>query len=319
MIQKALMDSFGIACSIEDISIKGLPVFMKDGRRFHRLSFEGFDFLVVDILSVDRFGIIALKKQELQYMQKTGMNVVFSFSCVTKTQRDALVSKGISFICLPDQIFLPALGIALRNHFSQKKVIDADKMMPTTQSLFLYLLYQKNRFISKSEAANKLALTKTSITRASDQLKAMGLIKEVSEGRNRYMQPVSSGKEYFGMAKQFLINPVQKTIYVAASKDMKNLPEAGETALSKQSMLSEPSIKCFAAYKGDAAVQEYSVVEPRWMPDQPCYRIELWKYNPSLFTQGKCVDIVSLAMSLNSNEDERVQGELEECLENYKW
>ncbi len=47
--------------------------------------------------------------------------------------------------------------------------------------------------------------------------------------------------------------------------------------------------------------------------------LELWKYDPSPFAINREVDPVSLAMSLCENEDERIQGELEEYLEGYEW
>ena len=319
MIEKALMESFGIACTSMEINIKGLPVFMKSGRKIYKLLCEKYEFLVVELSATDKFGTIALKKQALQYSEKTGMDVIYVFKNVSKAQRDALVSNRISFICLPDQIFLPVMGIALKNHFKKIKEINVKKMMPATQSLFLYLLYGKQKKVIKSESAKTLTLTKTSITRASEQLKAMGLIVEEASGKNVYMKPVSSGKEFYELAKPFLMNPVQRVLYVAESEYTKGLLEAGESALSNSSMLAAPRVKCLAVYKGDKVVEKFEIVEPQWTSDTTYYQIELWKYNPAVFATNGSVDIVSLALSLAINEDERVQGELEEYMERYKW
>ncbi len=319
MISNALKESFGIDCLIEDIQIKGLPVFMKSGRRIQKLLFGGCEFLVVELSAADKFGTIALKKQALQYREKTDLDVVYVFSRVSKTQRDALISNRIPFICLPDQIYLPVMGVALRNHFNKMKEIDVEKMMPATQSLFLYLLYRKKDSVMKSEAAKDLSLTKTSITRASDQLKAMGLITEESSGKALYMRPVATGRDFYESAKPFLINPVQKTLFVAASNSVKKLVEAGESALSNNSMLAAPKTKCLAVYKGDPVVEKLDVIDPQWTSDTLYYQIELWKYDPAMFADNNSVDIVSLSMSLANNEDERVQGELEDYMESYAW
>ncbi len=58
--------------------------------------------------------------------------------------------------------------------------------------------------------------------------------------------------------------------------------------------------------------------DTQWNED-PAVNIELWKYDPGLFAKNGVVDPISLAMSLSDNEDERVQGELQEMLEGYKW
>jgi len=50
--------------------------------------------------------------------------------------------------------------------------------MPATQMVFLELLYMDDEESAlKSEVANKLNLTKTSITRATAQLEEMGLVQ----------------------------------------------------------------------------------------------------------------------------------------------
>ena len=319
MIRKALMDSFGIDCSCNEISIKGLPVYMKSGRKIYKLTYEEYEFLVVELSNDDKFGTIALKKQESKYKENTGLDVIYVFDNVSKKQRDALVSNMISFICLPDQIFLPVMGIALRNHFKKYKVVDVEKMMPATQSLFLYLLFNKKESVIKSEAAKELMLTKTSITRASEQLKAMGLITEEISGKNINMKPLKNGKDFFEMAKRYLINPVQKTLYVAESKYTKDLIHAGETALSNYSMLAEPRVRCLAVYKNDVDINKFEIVDPQWTNDTAYVQLELWKYNPAIFADNNCVDIVSLSLSLANVEDERVQGELDEYMEEYNW
>ncbi len=71
-------------------------------------------------------------------------------------------------------------------------------------------------------------------------------------------------------------------------------------------------------YKNSSSVQSLKEIDIQWNED-PAVNIELWKYDPSLFAKNGVVDPISLAISLSDNEDERVQGELKEFLERYKW
>ena len=80
---------------------------------------------------------------------------------------------------LPGNVFLPFMGIVLQDVY-RKQLVKADKMMPATQMVFLELLYMDDEdSVLKSEVANKLNLTKTSITRATAQLEEMGLIRQM--------------------------------------------------------------------------------------------------------------------------------------------
>ena len=114
---------------------------------------------------------------------------------ITKAQRDALLSYQIPFVALPDQIYLPFLGILLSNKFKKVKEIKKEKMMPATQQLFLFLFYRKGSSVLKSEAADALRLTRTSITRASEQLLAMDLIEQ----NKKYFAETFTEDEYLSL------------------------------------------------------------------------------------------------------------------------
>ena len=181
---------------------------------------------------------------------------------------------------------------------------------------------QKNlksgKWPEKKEAAEKLKLTRTSITRASEQLKQMGLISEDVVGKEIRMMAVESGVRLYELAKDYLINPVQK-IVSAEIKDKDGFCMAGESVLSKHTLLARPKEDSLAIYKGNYATSGIIEIDPKWQEDVQYVNIELWKYDPALFAKNGEVDPVSLAMSLKDNEDERVQGELETFLEEYEW
>ena len=134
---------------------------MVSGRVFYSAVMGDASFLIVKLSDREKFGIVAFKKQLSQYMEKTGLNVAFCFDDITRVQRDALIAKEIPFVSLPDQIFLPFLGVMLSNNLKRKMIVSTDKMMPATQCLFLYLLYKSgNDFFIKKQAADDLGLTK---------------------------------------------------------------------------------------------------------------------------------------------------------------
>lgn len=312
---------FGISFQIEKInSIKGLPVYMSSNRTFYKFTNEESSFLLVKLSESEKFGAVALKKQQKQYEEKTNMSVAYWFEFVTRAQRDSLIKHHIAFIAGDKQLYLPFLGVALENSFRKKQEIQSEKMMPVTQTLFLYLLYEcSNQKIMKKQAAEYLNVTRTSITRASEQLEKMGLISQEMNGKECYMWTAASGYELFQKAKKYLINPVQKIYMTENCNAIQAMPVAGESALAMQSMINPSRIECFAMDKSLEKEYSFEKLDERWEEDKKLVQVEFWKYDPKKFSKNNMVDVVSLYMSLKDVKDERIEEALDEMMEEYEW
>ncbi len=320
MRENVICAAFGLDCKMEKTGVKGLALYMTAGREFYRANIDGLSFMLVKLSSDDRFGAIALSKQLAILEEIMGCEVAFWFERLTKLQRDALLERRIPFIAGSDQIYLPFLGLMLRNNLKAVHSVVADKMMPATQCLFLYLLYNyPHKYVLKKQAAADLGLTRTSITRASEQLKAMGLIIEEKHGKEVHMKTVAVGYELYTKAMEYLISPVQKRVYVEQVGDLNKLVTAGESALSEVSLLGEPKITIRAVDKDDEIVKDLKEVDIKWQESSDTVMVELWKYDPLLFARRGMVDPVSLAMSLSDIDDERVQSELNRFMKEYEW
>ena len=196
-----------------------------------------------------------------------------------------------------------------------KQLVKADKMMPATQMVFLELLYMEDEeSVLKSEVANKLNLTKTSITRATAQLEGMGLIRQMKSGTEIAIKRNYTRKEYYENAKAYLINPVQKEITIMRCEATFESFSAGETALSQESELNPPRIEERTIYKGEEVVGQLEIVDARSEDPDDCLKVQLWKYNPSYFAREGCVDPVSLACTFKGNKDERIEMSIEKLL-----
>ena len=117
-MKNVLRNSFGLDFKMNQIQPpKGLPFYMTNNRKFYELISDAISFIAVELSYEDKFGVVALEKQLAKYISISGMNIVYWFPMVNKVQRDALVERKIPFISLPNQIYLPFLGIALTNQF----------------------------------------------------------------------------------------------------------------------------------------------------------------------------------------------------------
>ena len=311
---------FGIDFAVEEIDSRSLPVYLSARRSFFRLSWAGNDFILVKVSTKEKFGVIAFEKQAVIISEKYGMPVTFEFENLSRAQRDSLIEKNIPFISDAGQLYLPFLGMALSNRFTKPKEIRSEKMMPATQALFLYMLYRSGgKPVIKKDAAEALGVTRTSITRASDQLSDMGLISQEMRGKEYYMSVTENGKALYEKARPYLINPVQKSVIISESDLHKGFHFSGESALAKCTMLNPPAIPVYAVYKADVDPDKLHEIDIRWEPEEKVIQLELWKYDPNLFANDGIVDPVSLSMCFEENVDERIEGSLEDYLEEYEW
>lgn len=310
---------FGDNISIHKLEEKSNIAIFLSKRTMYQIRIDGISFVLIEIQPDEKFGAVALKKQMGVYEKTLQSNIAFSFHTITKTQRNSLINHRIPFVALPEQIYLPFLGVVLSNHFRKPKETKKEKMMPVTQQLFLYLLYQKEASVLKSVAADALRLTRTSITRASDQLSEMNLIEQEKTGKEIHMKLSHDPQESIEIAKLYMINPVQSKLTINKSEFHEKLLYAGETALSRYSMLNPPQIPEVAVYKATIDKHAMNEVDAKWSDPDSLITVELWKYDPLLFSFSDKVDPVSLACSLKDLEDERVEMAIDEMMEEHTW
>ncbi len=300
--------------------VQGLPIYMTANRVIKKYKVDNHVFIVVEINKDDKYGIPALKKQLQKYYEVLQLDVVFSFDKMTQVQRNALIKANIPFIALPEQIYIPFLGMLFLNKFHKKINLKMDKMMPATQQVFLYLFYNKSKLpIMKSTVAGAVGLTRTSLTRATEQLMQMKLITQEKKGKEIYISPVEQGRKLYELAKTFLINPVQKEIVISESQVSKPMLKAGETALAEQTMLNPLSILEYAIHKDAKGLNDITPVDIKWEDSEKVIKIQLWKYDPNQFSKNEYVDPISLLCSFEENIDERIEIQLDRFLEEMEW
>ena len=314
-MKKQLEQYFGCEVKIREYRDRlSLPIFMTM-RDIAMVEIYGVNFAIVDVEREAELSVAAMKKQKEKYEEALQCPVAYKVALNSVSMRNALVKNGISFVNLPGNVFLPFMGIVLQDVY-RKQLVKADKMMPATQMVFLELFYMDDgESALKSEVANKLNLTKTSITRATAQLEEMGLIQQIKSGTEISIQRNCSRKEYYENAKAYLINPVQKVITIMRQEAAFESFDAGETALSQLSELNPPRIEECAIYKGEEVIDQLEIVDARYEDQDDCLNVQLWKYNPSYFAREGRVDPVSLACTFKGNEDERIEMCIEELLE----
>ena len=161
-----------------------------------------------------------------------------------------------------------------------------------------------------SAAVSALGLTATSISRASRELEDAGLLQSSKCGVQKEIFSDCSKEKIWDKAYPSLRSPVTKTLYIPGDVGDRLLL-SGYSALAEYSMLNPPDVPCCAVYR-DKALSKQAADELADSDTQ--VEIQFWKYDPKPLACGNCVDVLSLALSLRDDPDERVEGETEEML-----
>lgn len=119
--------------------------------------------------------------------------------------------------------------------------------------------------------------------------------------------------EYLSKGLQLLKSPFERIVYSNTNIDEE--PVAGLEALSQLSTLNPPLYRVRAvSSKRLSELQVQLTQDPGAFPSDEITKIQLWRYDPRLFsTQGR-VDPLSLYASLKEESDERVAHALKTIL-----
>ena len=303
-MRNVLSETFGSRLT-EFKKISGsMPLYLKSQRSFYEVMIGDTIFVLVMTDEEERFNISALKKHLTKYYEIFDAPIVYGFRKITTFQRKSLVENEMSFVSGNGQIYLPFLGAFFGKCQTKKIETPGDHFSPATQALMLLMIYNDSE-MSKAEAANRLKLTPMSVSRASADLKALGVISERSKGTELLIARMGTRKEAYRKVEKYIINPVWETVYINKS-DLVDGLIAGEFALSKRSDFGYPRYYEYAVAKKDYSGYGYREYDPDMDTGLELIRIQKWKYSPQLFADKDKIDPISLICSFQGEDDERI-------------
>lgn len=295
-----------------------LPLYLRNGKKYYLLHIGGVECLLIEA-DEKNFSLPSFRKQ-ITRLPGQPEHIVLCFKHLESRKRKALIEAQLPFIVPGSQVYLPFLGVVLQERMKSVKAVP-EKLSPSAQLVLLHLIYEPTvQPVRKVDLARRLELSAMNVTRAVQELEALELVTVEKAGRSDYVSAVDSGKTLYEKALPYMMDPVQKRIYVQNKADFEGTPLAGESALAERSMLASPSIVCRAIsrkeYKQLSGVEE---IDPAWSNSPDYIQLELWKYDPKVLADNTGVDIISLSLSLRENSDERIEQSVEEMMEGHKW
>lgn len=279
---------------------------------------EGYDFKIATIGS--KKCVVATPKEELPMLPTVKKQVekiqnlekkpvVLLLKSISNYKRQSLIDSNIAFIT-DKQAYLPFLGTYLEDEIETKRL--TAKFMFSTQQLFLFYMYAQENRVYIADATKALPLTSMTLSRATKQLEQTGLFDVFKDGVSKVIESKFPKRELFEKAKPYLSSPVKSRGYIDMSEITDNMVFAGESALSKCTMLGGPRVATYATL--EKGFSKNLLLDDLFDPRRQV-GVELWAYNPRQFSDDGCADVLSVVLSLQDLTDERIGQAIEQWLE----
>ena len=300
---------FGLSIRYESWDKKSiLPLYIASNYQFYTAYIENIRCIV--IIPIEELPTLpSLKKQIQKIRVIDDVPVVLYSKTISFYRRKSLLENHIPFIT-DKQVFLPFIGTLLVNEKEPAKI--KDKFVYSTQLLFLAYMYNHEKKAYVSDLSKYLPFSAMTLSRAIKQLEMTDLFLVYKVGVNKVIESKYSYKELFERIQHYLLTPVRHVGYMDQSLVTDYMILAGESALSEISMLNPSRIKTYAVYEKD--FDKTQLIDELIDPDVQV-KVEIWAYDPQLFTHTNIADTLSIILSLKENKDERIEEVLEDILE----
>lgn len=268
-------------------------------------------------------GEIAERMRKLE--ASAGCPVVYVTMRLPSFARARLVAQRIPFVVPGGQMYLPDLGIDFRERLRGVRQAAVSHLAPATQALLVsHLLFdQWEQRWAVTHAARKRSYTAMTASRAADELVAAELFTEDVIDRQRYLRPIRGPRETWERARPLLRTPVRRRFWLAPDEAhaLAGAPLAGVSALATMTMLGTPTwpivaLDAKAAHGLDGPRVDRTVAGAPVSDGPVC---EVWRYSPTSVLGAPTVDPLSLILSLQEEDDARVQGALQELAGRLPW
>jgi len=292
-----------------------MPLLITD--LYHLYESPFIDSRVIFIIDKGRDEITpaSVKKHISMIREKTGVDIVYVKDTVSSFNRKRLIEQNVPFIIPGNQMYLPMLGIDLREYF-RKNIIEKTVFSPSTQVFLLSAIINDNEQCSPKNAAEKLGYSQMTLSRVFDELEAAGIGVHSISGKERVLTFEHDKKALWEKIKPYLQSPVKKRTVFYGDKT-ERMYSSGLSALSVYSMIAE--------YRPVYAVSSDTWDKINRKPASGSQslkneiEIEVWKYDPGLLSTRRIVDPFSLYLCFKDESDERTQSAIDQMMENYKW
>ncbi len=192
----------------------GLAHYLTERYRFYQADILGQSVLfMVDGFQAEE-SPVAIRKHITQVRSKCDSPIVYVRERVTAYNRKRLIEQRVPFVVPGNQMYLPDLGIDLREHFRKQTSIQT-RFSPAAQAVVIHaLLRNENNPLTAAEVATELGYSSMTLGRAFDEMEAAEIAKSKVVGRVRLVSLTGDRRAIWERAQPMLKSPVKARHFV---------------------------------------------------------------------------------------------------------
>jgi hypothetical protein len=323
-VRAYLKDTLGVEASTSPWSgAAGLPYFILDAFDPRVLTLLGRPVLLAIDKRPDRPSVASIRAHVDKIREVAGLPVLYATGTLASYERKRLIEQKVPFVVPGNQLYLPDLGVDLREYFRKPSGQPQNEFSPAAQAMLIAVLLDtpwRGQW-EPAEVLVRLGYTVMTASRAAREVVAAGIASSDNVGRVRRLKTELTARQTWEHVKPLLRSPVKRRVWVHPSRDLavQDFRVAGLSALAHQSMLAEPEWPTYALTPSQWRLASQRGVKTVPQPEPGTLQLELWSYSPALGPDGPLVDPLSLVLSLQSDADDRVQQALEELEAHVPW
>lgn len=302
-----------------------LPFYLQNSYSYYQAKFFGSPCLLM-LACTPKGETPAVVRKHWQVVSKHFKgDVIYLIAALSSYNRKRLIEQRVPFLVPGNQLYLPGLGIDLREYFKPGRQTEMTHLSAPAQVVVLREILKGDcSGMPAKELADVLGYSPMTITRAIKELTDRQLATAEKVGREKHLRFPFKGRELWESAQGALQSPVTKRIWVVwrDPKKWKGTFEgymAGETALAHFTSLADSGVSQWAitseVWSTLAKRKEVHVLADQPTDNSTYIRrdreatgMEVWTYRPGAVAQDtQWVDPLSLWLSFSENTDERIE------------
>ena len=323
-VQAYLHETLGAAPNVQAWpGAAKLPHFLQDAFAVLELTLLDRQILLAIDRQPNKPSLASIRRQMDALRHHAGVTVVYVTGALASYERKRLIGNKVAFIVPGNQLYLPELGVDLREYFRQSSTQPDAALSPATQAMLISVLLQQPSRVrwQPAEVVKILGYSAMTLSRAVNELATAGIATMQTEGRARWLTMERTAAETWEHAKPLLRSPTRRRFWAKPAPSWKppKVRLAGLSALARYSMLADPEWLIYAISPAQWHTERQAGIEilPEHLPG--ACEWELWHYSPALVPNSDTVDPLSLTLCLQGNSDERIQLALDELKERFPW
>ena len=252
-----------------------------------------------------------LQKHQQMVARLTGHHTVFAMENVASYHVSRMIEARVNFIIPDKMIYIPSLLVNLKE-MKDGRELEEEVMPAMAQCVILYhLQHESLNGYTTRQLADKFRTSYASMNRALRWLNMKGLV-DLEGIKEKALVITDKGKELWEKVSPLMLSPVDRVAYT--DHELVEKPFSGESALERYTMIAAPDKLCKAVSKEWAL--EHKQLLNKYYGD---YQVEVWRYDPCLLDKNHAVDPLSLYVSLQTSDDERIRIELKNLINSITW